>query len=243
MTKAQQILRHARIGLEANDGAAAPALQRRLEQEDQILGLLLDLDLAVADHAEIAEPGHLEAGEEPVEIHADQGLQRQEADRLARQADEAGDLGRQDDEGAELALVLGPAQIEHDGEAEIGDEGKGMGRIDGHRRQDREDLVEEEGVEPLLLLGRQLAGIDDGDAAGAHLVAQPAPAGLLIAHELARQRVDGGELLGGAEAVLARGVDPRGLLAFEAGHAHHVEFVEVVGRDGEEAHAARAADG
>src|SRR5262249_55954893 len=48
----QEILRHARIGLEANDGAAAPALQRGLEQEDEVLRLLLDLDLAVADHAE-----------------------------------------------------------------------------------------------------------------------------------------------------------------------------------------------
>ena len=197
MMKAAQIVRHARIGLQADDGAAAPALQHRLEQEHQIFGFFLDLDLAVADDAEIAEAGDLEAREEPVEIEADQVLQRQEADRLARQADEAGDLRRQDDQGAQLALVLGPAQIEHDGEAEIGNEGKRMRRIDGQRRQDRKYLVEEEGVEPLHLLGRHLAGIDDGDAAGAHLLAQPAPAGLLIAHELARQRVDGGKLLGG----------------------------------------------
>ena len=43
---------HRRLELEADHVAAAAALQRRLVGAHQILGFLLDLDVAVAQHAE-----------------------------------------------------------------------------------------------------------------------------------------------------------------------------------------------
>jgi len=45
-------------------------------------------------------------------------------------------------------------------------------RVDRHGRQHREDLVEEEAVEPLALVGGQLRGIEDGEAGCPQLVAQ-----------------------------------------------------------------------
>ena len=47
-----QRLRHRRIELEADHRAAPAPLQRALEEAHQVLGLFLDLDVAVADDAE-----------------------------------------------------------------------------------------------------------------------------------------------------------------------------------------------
>ena len=49
-----QFVRHLAVELDADHRTAAAALQRRLEEADQILGLFLDLDIAVADDAERA---------------------------------------------------------------------------------------------------------------------------------------------------------------------------------------------
>ena len=46
-------LGHARFELEPDHPAAPPALDRVGEVADEILGLLLDLDVAVAQHAEL----------------------------------------------------------------------------------------------------------------------------------------------------------------------------------------------
>ena len=56
--------RHRRFDLEADHVAAAAALQRRLVRAHQILGFLLDLDVAVAQHAEGALALDLKAGEQ-----------------------------------------------------------------------------------------------------------------------------------------------------------------------------------
>ena len=49
-----QFRRHLAVELDADHRTAAAALQRRLEEAHQILGLFLDLDIAVADDAERA---------------------------------------------------------------------------------------------------------------------------------------------------------------------------------------------
>ena len=58
-----QFLRHLRVDLEPDHRSAAPALQRGLEQADQILGLFLDFDFGVTDDAEGALALHGVAGE------------------------------------------------------------------------------------------------------------------------------------------------------------------------------------
>ena len=75
-----QRFRHLAVELDADHRSAAAALQRRLEQAHQILGLFLDLDIAVADDAERARALHLVAGEELADEQADRLLQRDEAD-------------------------------------------------------------------------------------------------------------------------------------------------------------------
>ena len=59
--------------------------------------------------------------------------------------------------------------------------------------------------------------------------------GLLVAHQLAAAPGDGGQLLGRRQAVGAGDGDAGPDLAAQAGDAHHVEFVEVVGGDRQEA--------
>ena len=57
---------------EPDHPAAAAALDRGAEEADQILGLLLDLDVAVADDPEGAAAEQLVAGEERGDLAADQ---------------------------------------------------------------------------------------------------------------------------------------------------------------------------
>ena len=59
---------------------------------------------------------------------------------------------------------LGPHQLERESEAEIGNERERMRRIDGERRQHREDARHEMIVEPVAIGLRQIAGLDDDDA-------------------------------------------------------------------------------
>ena len=65
--EAAQLGRHRRLDLEPDHRAAAAALERGLEQPHQILGLFLDLDVAVADDAERALPLHRVAGKQLAE--------------------------------------------------------------------------------------------------------------------------------------------------------------------------------
>ena len=59
----------------------------------------------------------------------------------------------------------------------------------------------------------------------------------MIAHQACRETIDFGELLGRRQAILARLHDTGIDLSIETRHAHHVEFIEIVGRDGQEADA------
>ena len=91
-----------------DDLAAAPALQRRLELAHQVLGLLLDLEVAVAQHPEGAVAEHDVAGEELAEEHLEQRLERQEADlplRPVRQPHEARHLRRHRQQRLEHGVV------------------------------------------------------------------------------------------------------------------------------------------
>ena len=87
-----QAFRHRRLDLEADHRAAAAALERALEEADQVLGLFLDLDVAVADDAEGALPVDLVAGEQAVDEQRHRLFEADEAVLavvVRRQADEA----------------------------------------------------------------------------------------------------------------------------------------------------------
>ena len=83
------------INLHADHRAAAAALERAFEQADQVFGLFLDFDVAVADDAEQALPEHIVAGKHARNEQAKHLLERDEPG--------AGPLGRrQSDESFEL---------------------------------------------------------------------------------------------------------------------------------------------
>ena len=62
-----------------NNRAAPPPLQKRFEQEDEILRLLLDFDVAVAHNPEKAHAFNPVIGEKLIEEEPDHRFQRQEA--------------------------------------------------------------------------------------------------------------------------------------------------------------------
>ncbi len=137
--------RHGRFHLEPDDRSALAPLQRRFEQAHQILGLFLDLDIAVTHHPERALAPHPVAGKQTRHEDADHGLQSDEANvfhaLLARQPDEAVELRgdrQQRVHGAQAALAH---ELEPEREAEIRDEGERMGRIDGDRREHGKDQI------------------------------------------------------------------------------------------------------
>ena len=154
------------VELDADHRAAAPSLQRGLEQLDEILGLLLDLDIAVADDPERAGALHLVAGEKLADEQAHRLLDRDEAHMglAVRQPDEPLQGGRQAQQGRHLLAFLQIAQLQRDREAEIGNERKGMRRVDGKRRQDRKYLFEKMVLQPGQFVLQQLIRGDGLDA-------------------------------------------------------------------------------
>ena len=156
---------------------------------------------------------------------------------LGRQPDEAGELRRDRQQrvhGAERSLAH---QLEPEREAEIRNEGERMRRIDGDRRQHRKDVAEEMLLEPVALLVGELPGAEHMNAGLAEQRLEPHPALLLLVGQLGDEAIDAVELLGWRQPVLARRLDAGDDLAAQAGHAHHVEFIEIRGRDGQEAQA------
>ena len=82
-TSVAQRFRHALLDLQPDHHAAAPLLQRALEEAHEVFRLFLHLDVGVADQPEGALPAHLVAGEEPRDEEPDRILQQHEAERIA----------------------------------------------------------------------------------------------------------------------------------------------------------------
>ncbi len=199
-----QLLRHGGVDLETDDLAEAPALQRGLELAHQVLGLFLDFEVAVADDAETALPLHLVAREQPADEQADHLLQRDEALHAAlavRQADEAVDLRRHADERVHRPPVMDARELQRQREAEIGDEGERVRRVDGERREHGEDVAEEEVVQHRAVGLVDVGAVHQHDAARNQLRAQLAPARLLVLGQLGDGGGDERQLLGGGEPV------------------------------------------
>ena len=149
--------------------------------------------------------------------------------------DEAVDLAGDADQRIHRLAIAHARKLQRDGEAEVGDERERMRRIDGERSEQGKNLPQELIFEPGLFLFRHLRPIDQHDASGGEHLPQLVPALLLIARQHRDGLSDARELLGRGEPVRRLDRDAGPLLALEAGDAHHEEFVEVVGRDRQEA--------
>src|SRR4051794_3347863 len=114
------MLRHAGRDLKADDDAEAALLQHGLEDAYEVLRLLLDVEIGIADDAEGAGALDLVAGEKLDDEQRNSVVQRDEAVQpLAReigQLDEAVDLGGHADQRVELAPVALALQRQGDGE-------------------------------------------------------------------------------------------------------------------------------
>ncbi len=89
-------------------------------------------------------------------------------------------------------------------------------------------------LEPGQLRLRKLIGLQHVDAGLGEQPLEQNPALLLLVGQLGHEAVDAVELLCRGQTVLARRIDAGDHLAAQARHAHHVEFIEVGGRDGQE---------
>ena len=156
-----QFLRRARLHPEAHDTAPPALLQHHFELADQVFGLFLDLDIAVAHDAEQAAGLFLEAGEQVAQEHADHVFQRNEphiALGRFRQPDEAAHKGRQRHD-PDMAFPAGLRhQVNRNRETEIGNERERVRRVHGQRCQHRKDIVAEIGLEfGAFFLGQRIA--------------------------------------------------------------------------------------
>ena len=205
------------------------------EHQHEIVRLLLDLDVAVAQHAKRPVTLRINAGKQLGEPDGDdRRLDRGKADRLARQPNEPFDLLGDHDEPVDRRTVVA-RQLDNEDERPVRDERERVRRIDRDRRQNRQQAVDKALLQPDAVGLRQCLMAEDGDLFGRHLPLQLRPAALLAVYEPIANGGDRRELLPGAQTVVARhrNILPRQF--FEAGDPHHVEFVEVAVGDRQEA--------
>ena len=231
------------LDLEPHRRAEAAAQQLLLQRGEQVLGVvLLDLEVLVAGDAEGVVLQHLHAGEELVEVARDDVLERHEAlaldsaepPRRRRAEQVGGTLTR-----AKCSLPVCGLRTQHgEVERQAGDVGERVRRVDGQRREHREDPVARRAAERLAAPRRsrssQRTSVDAlvRRAPGAPRRWKTRGVPLHAARGRPRRsaRAPRGAQPGGG----AHG-EAGGDAALEAGHADHEELVEVAGEDGQEA--------
>src|SRR5262249_35696955 len=129
---------HGGFNLEADDRSAPPALEHRLEFTHEIFGLLLDLNLGVANDAKSTLSFYRVAWEETADEKTNHLLERDHAGgscSFTRQADEAVELVRHSDERVHRLAVARARELQRNGEAEIRNEGERVPGIDRNRSE------------------------------------------------------------------------------------------------------------
>ena len=225
------------VEFDPDDPPAPSPLDRRAEISHQILGLIVDLDVAVAKDTERAVSDLGEAGEQLIEMGDDRRFDGNEADRLAEtgKRDEARQ-GRRDHQQFGEMLALSPAcQAEHQAEPAIGDERKRVRRVDRLGSQHRQYLFTEMVRQPASLTRCQRIGGDHLQPVFGQGLAQQYPLRLLCHHQRIGLGADRVELLGRGATVDRQILDSAQLLPFQAGDAGREEFVDVRSGDGQEA--------
>ncbi len=166
-----------------------------------------------------------------IEEERDHLFDRQKPDSAARQTNEAIDRGWDKGQRLKTNIIPDPLELECQAEPAIGNERKWMSRVERQRCQDRKDLGHKTVFEPLAITRFQIGWIDDADPSFVQLPPQRQPSDLLVGHQFAGPPPDRVELLRRGQPVLAQRLDSSKILAFQPGHPHHIEFVEIVCRD------------
>jgi hypothetical protein len=231
--------------LEAHGRAETAAQQLLFERLQQVFGVVLfNLNVLVAGDAERVVLQDLHAGEQLIQVNGDDFFQRDEPGHAAghrtgaRAVDgnEAGQLVRNLDAGEELFVTDRVADHHGQVQGQPRDIGERVGRIHRERSQDGEDFFREHRTELVLGLVIKLVPVHQVDV----LIRQGRPDLFGVDPRMAlRQAVRGVadliQHLHGAEAGRGGDGQPGGDTAFQPGHPDHEEFVQVGGKDGEEA--------
>ena len=219
---------------------APPPLQRRFIGQNKVGGFVLELDIGVADDPEQPLGVARVARKEMLQRQTDNLFQHDEADRaagLGRQANEALHLAGQRDERAhDVAVMVGDQQQRHH-QPHVGDEGKGMRRVDGERGQNRKDAFHEEGVQPRAVGRAERLHLANDQPGMGEFALHAMPGVLLIGDQPTRADVHVGKLLRGRQPVGRERREARLRLTDEAGHTNGIELVEVGATDRDEAQA------
>ena len=158
-------LRHALLDLEPHD-LAEPALEDLLlDGLEQILGLIRvrQLEVRVARDAEDEQAHDLHAGEQRAEVRADDVLERHEVPGSSERHP-AREALRHLHAREVLGSRRGVADLDRERQREVRDVREWVRRVDGERRQHREDLRLEELVDDRPLGRRQVAHADEPNA-------------------------------------------------------------------------------
>ncbi len=223
------------LDLEPDRRPELAAQQLLLEGLEEVLGVvLLHLEVLVAGDPERVGGDDLHAREEPLQVLADDVLERHEA--LVAQRHEALEDRWHLDPGEVLGAQLGMPDEDGEVQREPGDVGERVGRVDRERREHREDALLEQPLAVLLLLAVELVPAEQLDPflAQARAATVPRERPRLALHQLPGRRPDVLEHLAGQHAGGGAYGDPRGDPALETGHAHHEELVEVAAEDRQE---------
>ncbi len=167
-------------------------------------------------------------------MQTDHPLQREEPRHgvFARQSDEALQLRRDRQQRRDALAVLLARELQREREGKVRNERERVRRVQRQRRQDRKNLLAELCVQPSAIALGELFALHYHDAGCPQFAAQVRPQVLLIDDELARRLIDARKLLRRGQPIVARCRDPGADHALQAGHADHIELVQVGGGDG-----------
>jgi hypothetical protein len=233
------VFRHRAVHLQPCDRGKTPLAQLSGDHLQQVFGLLLvAAHVGVARHAEGMDAHNLHAGEKFVDVCGDELLDGQEvrlffggAAFIGRHGEQA--RARQLDARKVRRLLFAVAQHHRQRQAEVGDEGKRMSRIDGQRRQHLVDL----GMEPFVQQGAlPRAEVAVVQQVYASLGRQARLEFTLPQRGHAAVNLDGSvveqaQLLGGCAPVVGELAHLRRLLPAQPADALLHKLVEVAGRD------------
>ncbi len=222
------------LQLQQDHRTATTALDGGAEIADEILRILLDLEVAVAQHAEHPVAADLEPGKQQVRVTEDDLLDADVDRGFAGQPDEPRQGRRDQYHFHHRRRIRLARQRQENAHALVGDEGERMRRIDRLGREDGQHMLEEMLLQPFALASGDLPAVDDGDSSDGQLGPDVAPGFLLRLLEFNQRVADGRKLLRGAQSVDRSLLHLAPHLPGETGNPHHQEFVEIAARNRQE---------
>ena len=210
--------------------ATATAAERSLELAHQILGLFLQIQIAVAQQPERTHRLDLVTREDHRHEKLQQIFQWQEPDHTClriRQTHEPAQLMRDGQQRLQRVTIRLPFQFQHQRKFTVRDKREGMRGVDRNGRQDRKDLVHEGLFKVLHLSFLDIFRTKDLNPGGFQLCNKALPDLHLAVLQFVRHLLDPLKLIlrgqpidGGRRDIMAHQSPQRR-------HPHRVEFIQV----------------